>query len=189
MSQACIAGVRLFQYRNKSGSRKSAYETALRLAKIARDTKATFIVNDYADIALAVDADGVHLGQDDLPFDLARKLLGPSKLIGISTHSVRQAQEAELQGADYVGFGPIFPTTTKDAGVIQGISGLANIRKSVKIPIIAIGGIKQESVADVIRGGADCVAIIGAILTAEHLSDAAAAVLKIINDISRKGGT
>ena len=189
MLRTCVAGVRLFQYRNKTGSRKAVYETSRRLANIARDTNATFIVNDYADIALAVDADGVHLGQDDLPIKQARALLGPTKLIGISTHSVGQAQEAENQGADYIGFGPIFPTTTKDAGEIQGVAGLANIRKSVTIPIVAIGGIKQENVADVIRVGADCVAIIGAILNAEDLADAASAMINLINDIELSGGT
>ncbi|HYA87569.1 MAG TPA: thiamine phosphate synthase [Nitrospirota bacterium] len=189
MLRTCVAGVRLFQYRNKTGSRKAVYETSRRLANIARDTNATFIVNDYTDIALAVEADGVHLGQDDLPIKQARALLGPTKLIGISTHSVGQAQEAENQGADYIGFGPIFPTTTKDAGEIQGVAGLANIRKSVTIPIVAIGGIKQENVADVIRVGADCVAIIGAILNAEDLADAASAMINLINDIELSGGT
>jgi len=188
MSRTRLAGVRLFQFRDKAGSRKSVYETSLRLAKIARDTNATFIINDHTDIALAVDADGVHLGQDDLPIEQARKFLGPTKLIGISTHSVRQAQEAERQGADYIGFGPIFPTATKDVGTIQGITGLANIRRSVTIPIMAIGGIKQESVADVIRVGADCVAIIGAILTAEDPADAAAAIMKAIEDVLLPGG-
>jgi thiamine-phosphate pyrophosphorylase len=188
MSRSRIAGVRLFQYRNKNGSRKAVYETSIRLAKIARDTDATFIVNDYADIAVAVDADGVHLGQDDFPIEQARRLLGPAKLIGISTHSLGQAVEAEHQGADYIGFGPIFASTTKGAGTIQGIVGLTTIRKSVTIPIIAIGGIKQETVADVIRGGADCVAIIGAILTAEDLADAATSILRIIDDISLSGG-
>ena len=189
MSRACFAGIRLFQYRSKTGSRKSVYETSLRLAKIARENEATFIVNDHVDIALAVDADGVHLGQDDLPFEQARKLLGPLKLIGISTHSLEQAREAERRGADYIGFGPIFPTTTKDAGTIQGIAGLASIRNAVTIPIMAIGGIKQETVADVIRAGADCVAIISAILATEDLADAAAAMIKIIADISFSGGT
>ncbi len=188
MSRSCIAGVRFFQYRNKTGSKKSVYETSLRLAKIAHEINATFIVNDHADIALAVGADGVHLGQDDLPIEQARNLIGTKKLIGISTHSVKQALEAEHQGADYIGFGPIFHTTTKDAGTIQGIAGLAVIRKSVTIPIIAIGGINQETVADVISVGADCVAIIGAILTAEDLTEAATAMMKIIDDVSLSGG-
>ncbi len=189
MSRARIAGVRLFQYRNKTGSRKSLYDTSLRLAKLARESEATFIVNDHADIALAVDADGVHLGQDDLPLEQARKLLGPLKLIGISTHSLEQAREAERRGADYIGFGPIFSTTTKDAETIQGIAGLAGIRNAVTIPIIAIGGIKQENVADVIRAGADGVAVISAILSAEDPAEAAAAMIKAIADISFSGGT
>jgi len=189
MSRTRDAGVRLFQYRNKTGARKSVYETARKLAKIARDANATFVVNDHVDIALAVDADGVHLGQDDLPLKQARMLLGTTKLIGISTHNADQARAAEREGADYLGFGPIYPTTTKDAGTIQGIAGLANIRKLVTIPIIAIGGIRPDTVADVFLAGADCVAVIGAILHAEDLAGAAAAMIKIIDGIPLSGGT
>lgn len=189
MFETCLIGVRFFQFRSKTGSRKSAYETSRRLSKIARDAGATFIVNDHADIALAVDADGVHLGQDDLPIEHARKILGPTKLIGISTHNTEQAREAERQGADYIGFGPIFSTSTKDAGTVQGLVNLTVIRQTVSIPIIAIGGIKHDTVNDVIRAGADCVAIISAILSADDVVAAASEIIKKIYEFSLPGGT
>lgn len=186
MRQALDAGVKFFQYRNKGGARKGIYETALMLARIARNAQARFIVNDHADIAAAVDADGVHLGQDDLPIEFARKLLGKNKLIGISTHSLEQAVAAEAAGADYIGFGPIFPTTTKDAGQTQGIRNLSIIKQTVTLPVIAIGGIKHSNVQDVIRSGVDGVAAISAILSAGNITTAAESMLRSISDVRRK---
>ena len=186
MQQALDAGVKFFQYRNKDGARKSIYETALILARIARNAQARFIVNDHADIAAAVDADGVHLGQDDLPFEFARKLLGKDKLIGISTHSLEQALEAEAAGADYIGFGPIFPTTTKDAGQTQGIRNLSIIKQTVTLPVIAIGGIRHSNVQDIICSGADGVAVISDILSAGNIATAAEKMLRSISDFRRE---
>jgi thiamine-phosphate pyrophosphorylase len=180
MLQALAAGVKFFQYRNKSGARKSFFETSRSLAKIAKDAHALFIVNDHADIALAIDADGVHLGQDDLPIAQARKLLGNNKLIGVSTHNEAQAQEAEQSGADYIGFGPVFATLTKDAGSAKGISGLRTIVSSVTVPVIAIGGIDQQNVRDVIEAGAAGAAVIGAVLKAEDIVIAAAEMIRKI---------
>ncbi len=188
-SQTLLAGVRFFQFRFKTGSRRTIYTISLRLAKIARDNEATFIVNDHADIALAVDADGVHLGQDDFPLEHARKLLGPTKLIGISTHSPEQAREAERRGADYIGFGPLFSSATKNAGAVQGIGNLKVIRQTVSIPIIAIGGIKHDTVKEVIQAGADGVAIISAVLSAKDLVAAASEMIGKISEISLSGGT
>jgi thiamine-phosphate pyrophosphorylase len=185
MQQALDAGVKFFQYRNKDGARKGIYETALMLARIARNAQALFIVNDHADIAAAVGAGGVHLGQDDLPIEFARKLFGRDKLIGISTHSLEQAVAAEASGADYIGFGPIFPTTTKEAGQTQGIRNLAIIRQTVSLPVIAIGGIKHTNVQDVIRSGADGVAVISAILSAGNVTTAAESMLRSISDVRR----
>ncbi len=184
MSRALSAGVTFFQYRSKKHDRKSVYETSLRLASLAADAGAMFIVNDHADIAQAVDADGVHLGQDDLPIEKARKILGPGKVIGISTHSLAQAREAEQQGADYIGFGPIFPTATKDAGVIQGLKTLRIIRHSISIPIIAIGGITHTTVTEVVRAGADGVAVISALLSAPDIQQSSEDMLRIM----RKSG-
>ena len=128
------------------------------------------IVNDRIDIALACDADGVHLGQDDLPLGVARKLMA-QKLIGISTHSVEQATDAERDGADYIGFGPMFGTTTKATGYsARGVDMLRQIRQAVKIPIVAIGGIKETNVAQVWQAGADSAAIISDILGADDIT-------------------
>jgi len=136
----------------------------LRLALTARERTARagclLIVNDRVDIALAAQADGVHLGQEDLPLEAARPLVG-EKLIGISTHSPEQAEAAERGGADYIGFGPMFPTRTKETGYAsQGPARLASVRQRVRIPIVAIGGITAENVAQTWNSGADAAAII-----------------------------
>jgi thiamine-phosphate pyrophosphorylase len=180
MTAAFSSGVRLFQYRDKSGSRRAIYEAALLLARTARQLGALFIVNDHADIAAAAGADGVHLGQDDLPIEGARRLLGGGKIIGISTHSAKQAREAERAGADYIGFGPIYATFTKDAGAAQGTDAIRIIKQTVKIPVIAIGGINRENAPEVVRAGADGVAVIGAILSAENIAAAAEEIVETI---------
>lgn len=182
MGRALSAGVRFFQYRDKTGTRRSIYETALQLAKLAREAEALFIVNDHADIAVAVDADGVHVGQDDLPPEAARAMVGPDRIIGVSTHSREQALLAERSGADYIGFGPLFPTLTKDAGAVQGLKALTIIRQSVRIPIIVIGGINHENCASAMEAGADGVAVISAILYADDLQKAARDMMSFVEE-------
>ncbi len=169
--------MRFFQYRNKSGTRRAIYETSLRLADLLMRAGALFLVNDHPDIAMAVHADGVHLGQADLPLEQARRLLGSGKIIGISTHTIEQARAAQTAGADYIGFGPIFPTTTKDAGPLQGLERLRAIRSVVTIPVIAIGGINEKNVGEVLRAGADGAAVISAILSVPDLHGAARAMI------------
>jgi thiamine-phosphate diphosphorylase len=178
---ALAAGVRLFQYRNKSGSRKEVYNVSFELAGMVKRSGGVFIVNDYADIAKAVDADGVHLGQDDLPLEYGRKVMGGDKLIGISTHSVEQARKAEAAGADYIGFGPLFPTTTKDAGPYQEAERLRLLRKAVTLPVLAIGGIRPDNLAEAMQAGADGVAVISAVLSARDPGTAARDLIKRIN--------
>lgn len=146
------AGVRWIQYREKGKTKRELYGEALELRELTRRFGACFIVNDYADLALAVDADGVHLGQDDLPLAEAKKIMG-GRIIGISTHSLREAVEAERGGADYIGFGSVFSTTTKEVGEPKGVEALREIREAVKIPVIAIGGIKAENAASVFAAG------------------------------------
>jgi len=182
MSTAVSAGIRFFQYRNKGGSKKTIYETARLLAQSARRAGVLFLVNDHADIAAAVDADGVHLGQDDLPIEAARKILGSHGIIGISTHSTEQAIAAEASGADYIGFGPIFATSTKAAGSTQGIEALASIAKTVAIPVIAIGGINHDNVQVVMKAGAAGAAVISAILSAPDMKQAAEQMIKNIRN-------
>jgi len=183
LTMALAAGVRLFQYRNKNGSRKEIYNAAYGLAGTVKRSGGIFIVNDHADIAKAVDADGVHLGQDDLPLEYGRKLLGKDKIIGISTHSVEEARAAEAAGADYIGFGPLFPTTTKDAGPHQGVEGLRLVRNSVKLAILAIGGITPDTVEQTLRAGSDGVAVISAVLSAPDPGAAARDMIQRINAV------
>ena len=161
------SGVQWVQYRDKEGSRRDIYRNALNLRSITRDHNAVFIVNDHTDIALAVDADGVHLGRDDLPAQKAREILGKDRLIGVSTHTIEQAVDAEASGADYIGFGPIFRTETKDAGSPKGITMLHQLRSQIHIPIVAIGGINLDNVRSVLAAGVDAVAVASAILNAD----------------------
>jgi thiamine-phosphate pyrophosphorylase len=158
------AGVKWIQYRGKSKPRREIYNEAKLLRKLTTEFKAAFIVNDHADIVLAVNADGVHLGQEDLPLKEARKILGKKKIIGISTHSIEQAIDAEAGGADYIGFGPVFPTGTKDAGEPRGINMLREVKSRVSIPVVAIGGINIENLESVLDAGANAVAVASAIL-------------------------
>jgi thiamine-phosphate pyrophosphorylase len=163
-SYAITAGARIIQMREKNMAKKEIYTEAVALRAITLKQSVTFIINDYVDIALAVNADGVHLGQDDLPVAEARKMLGKNKIIGVSTHSLKQAINAERAGADYIGFGPIFRTATKDAGHPKGAESLKEIKRCIKIPVAAIGGITAENAAEALRFGADAVAVISGIL-------------------------
>ncbi len=176
------AGAKLFQYRNKTASMKTAYAEALPLRQVAQELGVLFIVNDRCDLALAVDADGVHLGQGDLPLNLARKVMGPDKLIGISTHSREQVVAATAGGPDYLGFGPIFtPGSKLDHDPVVGLQGLRTIRPVTVLPIFAIGGITADRVEEVIRAGADGVAVISAVLKA---SDVRQAVTDFVSRVS-----
>lgn len=149
----------------------TAYREGLVLRRAAADARALFIVNDRCDLALAVEADGVHLGQDDLPLELARSILGPDKLIGISTHREAEVVAATAGGADYVGFGPIFPTGTKtDHEPVVGTAGLQQARALTRLPIFAIGGMTPANVEAVMAAGADGVAVISALARAADLT-------------------
>ncbi len=158
------AGVKWIQYREKERSMRKMFEETTKLKRLSKDYNALFIVNDYVDLALCVDADGVHLGQEDLHLTEARRILGKGKIIGISTHTLVQAIEAEKGGADYIGFGPIFFTATKDAGSPKGIDILQEVKKQVRIPVVAIGGINLENVRPVFDTDVDAIAVASAIL-------------------------
>ncbi len=178
--KAMQAGVKWVQYRDKERSRRDIYEESIRLMDMAKKFGAVLIINDHPDIGLAADADGVHLGQDDLPAKEARKIMGKSRIIGVSTHTVKQARDAERDGADYIGFGPVFYTTTKDAGRPQGIEMLREIKSQVRIPVVAIGGITAENIGPVLEAGADAVAVSSAILRGD-IGENAKRFLGIIN--------
>src|SRR2546428_280781 len=178
---ALATGVRLFQLRVKTPHAGEFYDLAIQFCALVRAGGGTFIVNDRVDVAQAVGADGVHLGQEDLPLADARAILGPDKLIGISTHTMNQALEADAGGADYVGFGPIFPTSTKEQpDLVVGIAGLREVRAKVRVPIVAIGGITTKNVSEVVAAGADCCAVISAVLAATDPSKAMVELVKAI---------
>ena len=169
---AVSCGVRVVQYRNKNAETRSIYEEAVRLREICRDSDTIFLINDRVDIALAVEADGVHLGQSDMPCLAARKLLGPEKIIGVTVHNLAEAQQAESIGADYLGVSPIFETATKtDAGKPAGIRLIEEIRAEVRISLVAIGGINHSNASEVIKAGADGLCAISCVVAKENVKD------------------
>lgn len=161
---ALTSGAKVVQYRAKAARPDERHEMAVRICKLCHQHDALFIVNDLPELAREVDADGVHLGQDDMPAVQARQLLGGNKLIGISTHSVEEALKAEAQGADYIAIGSIFPTDTKDDTQLVGIKTLGKVRKAVRIPLVAIGGMTPDRAFEVIEAGADSVAVISGVM-------------------------
>lgn len=166
--QAALAGVPVVQYRNKEGDTRRLYEEARALKDLCPGV--LFLVNDRIDIALAIDADGVHIGRDDMPYAAARKLLGPGKVIGVTVHTVAEAREAENQGADYLGVSPIFATTTKaDAGQPAGIQLLKDIKAHCRLPLAAIGGITLGNAPEVVAAGADMVCAISAVVASDDV--------------------
>lgn len=170
VKSALIAGTRIVQYRNKFASTMAMFEEAFLLRRLCKGV--TFIVNDRVDIALSIDADGIHLGQDDMPYKIARKLLGPNKIIGLTVHSLNQAIRAEKIGADYLGVSPIFKTGTKqDAGVPCGVELIRKIKGRCRIPVIAVGGINLSNAKEVVASGADGLTAISAVVTKPNVRE------------------
>jgi thiamine-phosphate pyrophosphorylase len=155
------AGVRLIQYRNKSASARQLFESSRELARFLRTAGVRFVVNDRADVAALVDADGVHVGQDDLGVEQAREILGAEKWVGVSTHSVEQLKSAAESSVEYLAVGPIFSTGSKtNPGPVVGVEFVRKARSLTEKPIVAIGGITLERAGEVMQAGADSVAII-----------------------------
>jgi len=171
--QAIRGGAKTIQLRDKLTSKKELLTTARQLKELCAEHNVLFIVNDYLDLALAADADGLHLGQDDLPIKVARKLLPIDKILGGSAHTVEEAVAAESDGADYIAVSAIYPTTSKEGEKVVGLDRLREIREAVTCPLVAIGGITPDNAADVITAGADSVAVISAVLEAEDIENAA----------------
>jgi thiamine-phosphate pyrophosphorylase len=164
-AQLIAAGVRLIQIRDKHAASGELYSSAERIAELVHGAGGVLVVNDRADVARAMDADGVHLGQDDLPVESARALVGPGKMIGYSTHVLEQVREAEQSSADYIAFGPVFATRSKaNPDRVVGLEGLREARKLTRKPLVAIGGITLENARAVIDAGADSVAVIRALV-------------------------
>lgn len=160
------AGVPILQYREKAKKVRVMYKECLVLRAMTQQYGALFIINDYLDLALAVGADGVHIGQDDLPLSKVRDLVGPDLMIGVSTHSPAQAWDAVSGGADYIGVGPLFATNTKiDVCDPVGLDYLEYVVKHLDIPFVAIGGIKEHNLAEVIKAGARTVALVTEIVS------------------------
>lgn len=175
------SGVRLLQLRAKGAGSKEMLEASKAIKKAALEFGAIFIVNDRADIAFLAGADGVHLGQDDIPVQDARRLLGPKSIIGVSTHDPVEAKKAETEGADYISFGPVFPTSTKkDAQSPRGLDLLGETRKATTLPIVAIGGITENNAHGVVEAGADAVAVISEILLSEDIPGKTASIISRI---------
>jgi len=178
---AISGGVKHIQYRAKNLSKRDAYFNAIRLMALAHRSGVTLLINDGVDLAMAVEADGVHLGQEDLPLSAARALLGPNRIIGISVHTPDQAREAEDGGADYLGIGPVFSSTTKQARPPLGCDALKQFRRLVRIPIIAIGGISASNVREVMAAKVDGVAVVSAVLSRTDVGAAAAELMAILH--------
>lgn len=166
----------MIQLRDKLAGPRQLLQEARQIKQLCRAKGVCFIINDRLDLALAADADGVHLGQDDLPPKAARELLGADKFLGVSTHSLEQALEAAEQGADYLGIGPIFATGTKATGYEpKGCDIIRQVRARIDLPLVAIGGITLSNVGEIIAAGAAGVAVISAIVRADDITAATAA--------------
>ncbi|AKL95650.1 thiamine-phosphate pyrophosphorylase ThiE [Clostridium aceticum] len=174
VAKALQGGVTLLQVREKNISSKEFYDIGLKLKEITREFNVPLIVNDRLDIALAIDADGLHIGEDDLPIEVARRLLGKNKILGCSASTVEEALYAEKMGANYLGTGAVFPTDSKkDAGAAIGLTKLQEVVESVEIPVIGIGGVSVKNAASVKSTGASGIALISAILSQEDTYQAA----------------
>lgn len=183
---AVIAGgCRMVQLREKEWTTRQILPLAERLRQRAQEAAVTFIVNDRLDLALAIGADGLHVGQDDLPAPAARKLLPAGMILGVSTHSAAQARQAQADGADYVAVGSIYQTFTKENFELAGLELIRAVRPLIQKPLVAIGGITPDNVEKVIRAGADGVAVISSVLGAPDPLAATRALLEQIRSAAR----
>ena len=188
-SQTIRGGTDALQLRDKSGTVRWLLEQARHMLPLTRAAGIPLIINDRVDAANAVDADGVHLGQEDLSVADARRFLGADRLIGKSTHSVEQAVAAEREGADYIGFGPVFPTPTKpDYGSI-GTADILHVRRQLQIPMVCIGGIDQINVSQVLNAGASCVAVVRAVCAAIDPESSARELKAAVQRVARSAAS
>ncbi|TRZ96839.1 MAG: thiamine phosphate synthase [Deltaproteobacteria bacterium] len=188
VAEAAIAGgADVLQLRDKEASSGPLYQEAMRLRKLTRDAQVPFIVNDRLDIALAVDADGVHVGQSDLPASVVRRIMGPGKVLGVSVATVEEALQAEKDGADYLGVGPVFEArgTKPDTCEPMGLECIARIRRHCSLPIVAIGGIDEGNARKVREAGADGAAVISAIVSADDISQATRRLKRILEETGK----
>ena len=178
---AIAGGADTIQFRQKEGATRMMIRAAEQMQDLCKKAGVTFIVNDRVDVAVASHADGVHLGQDDFPIPLARRLLGEEAIIGGSAGSMEEARQCLLEGADYIGFGPVYPTTSKeDAGPAAGLSLLKQIVEAIPLPIIAIGGITADNTPPVIKTGVHGIAVISAVCCQKDPRDAAKCLRRLL---------
>jgi len=176
-----LGGVGLVQFRSKYLTKRAYFEQASHLVKICRELGVPLLLNDHVDIAALLDCDGIHVGQSDLPVSEVRRLLGPDKTIGLSTHTVEQALAAQTSGADYINIGPVFATATKDTPVVPvGMDMVRAVTAISRLPVTTMGGIKHANAADVVRAGADRVAVVTAITEAPDIARAAADLKAVV---------
>lgn len=179
---AIKGGVKVVQYREKDASTRQMIEEAKKIRQICKKSNALFLVNDRIDVALAVDADGVHLGNGDMPYWHARKLLGNNKVIGLSAHSARDALQNQKLGADYTSIGPIYRTTTKKSPKPHiGLGSIKQLKSRLKMPFVAIGGISEANIKEVLKAGAKNIAMISGIAAKENVEKATRKIVMEIN--------
>jgi thiamine-phosphate pyrophosphorylase len=178
---AIAGGADMIQFRQKGGSTKEMIRVAEQMQALCKKAGITFIINDRVDVAIAAHADGVHLGQDDFPIPLARKLLGTKAIIGGSAGSLEEARNCLREGADYIGFGPVYPTTSKeDAGPASGLGLLKQIVEVIPRPIIAIGGIGRDNISRVKKTGVHGIAVISAVCCQKDPMEAARCLRRLL---------
>lgn len=182
-AQAIRGGAKIIQLRDKHSEKGKLWNIAQKLKDLCQKSKTLFIINDHLDIALAVDADGLHIGQEDLPLSIARKELPIDKIVGCSATNLKQALKAAEEGADYIAVGAIFPTPTRKDYEVVGIERLQQVKRKISIPVVAIGGINQDNVREVISAGADAAAVISAILNQDDIEKA---TREMVNNIAQK---
>lgn len=181
IEEAILGGVSVVQIREKTAETLEFYNLAIKVKEITTKYDVPLIINDRVDIALAIDADGVHVGQSDMPCDITRKLIGKNKILGVSATTVEEAKKAENDGADYIGAGAVFPTTTKADAKSVTKKELSDITKSINIPVVAIGGITIENANELKDTGIEGLSVVSAIMNADDPKKASEKLLNIFN--------
>ncbi len=181
IEEAIKGGVSVVQIREKTAETLDFYNLALKVKEITSKYDVPLIINDRVDVALAIDADGVHIGQTDMPCDVTRKLIGENKILGVSASTITEAQKAQEDGADYIGTGAVFPTATKDDAPSITKEDLKNVVDSIDIPVVAIGGITLENASELNDTGIAGLSVVSAIMSADNPKKASEELLNIFN--------
>ena len=181
IEEAIKGGVTVVQIREKTADTLDFYNLALKVKKITTKYNVPLIINDRVDVALAIDADGVHVGQSDMPCDITRKLIGKNKILGVSAATIKEAQKAEKDGADYIGTGAVFPTTTKDDASSVTKQELKDIVDSINIPVVAIGGINLNNAHELTDTGIAGLSVVSAIMSSDNPKKSSQELLNIFN--------